>query len=94
MSTRPARTIVSLVMTLLVAFAIASAARLVIEFFGQLASTGWGEAVVTATNFLMIPFGFSAITTPYGGVFDVNAAAMIVLFLGAEWVVGLVASRV
>ena len=75
MSGSPARTILTIVMDVLIACAVAVTLRLGVEFFGQLAAQSWGKAVVAFTNPLVIPFGVHAIKTPYGGVFDVNAAA-------------------
>jgi uncharacterized protein YggT (Ycf19 family) len=80
-------------MDILVAIAIALTVRLVIEFFGQLAAQSWGEAIIALTNPLVLPLGIESIKTPYGGVFDVNAAISIVLYLVAEWVLSVVRSR-
>jgi len=92
-SSKPARTIVTLLMNVLIAIAIVLTARLVVEFFGQLAAQQWGKALVALSNPLLIPFGVDGIKTPYGGVFDVNAAIMIVLVLGAEWLLSGIRSR-
>lgn len=80
-------------MDILVVLAIALTVRLVVVFFGQLAAQGWGHAVVAITDRMVIPFGVSAIKTPYGGVFDVQAALTIVVLLGAEWVLSGVRAR-
>ena len=93
MSPKPARTIVTIIMNVLIACAIAITARLVVEFFGQLAAQGWGKALVALTNPILIPFGVDAIKTPYGGVFDVDAAIMVAVFLGAEWILSGIRSR-
>jgi uncharacterized protein YggT (Ycf19 family) len=92
-SRKPAQTIVSIIMNVLILLAIAITARLVVEFFGQLAAQDWGKALVALTNPLVIPFGLDAIKTPYGGVFDVNAGIMVAVFLGAEWILSGVRSR-
>ncbi len=93
MSSRSGRTLLTVVMNLLVIVAIALTVRLVVEFFGALASTDWGKVVVSITNLIVIPFGIEPIKTPYGGVFDANAALTILLALIVEWVLGLVRGR-
>lgn len=93
MSSKPARTVITLIMNVLIAIAIALTARLVVEFFGQLAAQQWGKAIVALTDPLIIPFGIDGIKTPYGGVFDVNAALMIGLVLAAEWLLSGMRSR-
>ena len=93
MSSKPARTIISIFLNLLIVVAIVLTARLVVEFFGQLAAQQWGKALVALSQPLLIPFGLEGIKTPYGGVFDVNAAMMIVLVLAAEWLLSGIRSR-
>ncbi len=90
---KPGRTLLTIIMDILVVVAVAETVRLVIMFFGQLASTGWGKAIVALTNPVTIQFGVDAIKTPYGGVFDVNAALTVVALLLAEWLLSVVRSR-
>jgi hypothetical protein len=73
-------------MDLFVVVAIALTARLCIVFFGQLAAQGWGKTVIALTSPLVIPFGVSAIKTPYGGAFEVITALTIAVVLLVEWV--------
>jgi hypothetical protein len=73
-------------MDLFVVVAIALTARLCIVFFGQLAAQGWGKTIIALTSPLVIPFGVSAIKTPYGGGFEVATALTIVVVLLVEWV--------
>ncbi len=80
-------------MDVLIVCAIVVTLRLVIRFFGALATAGWGKAIVALTNPLVIHFGLHAIKTPYGGVFDVSAALMIGGYLIVEWVISGVRSR-
>jgi uncharacterized protein YggT (Ycf19 family) len=80
-------------MNILIVVSIALTVRLVVMFFGQLAAQGWGETVVALTSPVVIPFGVAAIKTPYGGVFDVNAALTIVALLAIEWILSGVRSR-
>jgi uncharacterized protein YggT (Ycf19 family) len=92
-SGRPVRTVLTVVMDILVVVAIAETVRLIVLFFGALASQGWGEAIVALTDPITIPFGVEAIKTPYGGVFDVDTALTVVVLLLIEWVLSVVRSR-
>jgi hypothetical protein len=83
---RPLRTLITIVMDLFVIVAIALTVRLCIVFFGQLAAQGWGKTVIALTSPLVIPFGVSAIKTPYGGSFEVITALTIAVVLLVEWV--------
>ena len=85
MESRTVRTVLTIAVNVLIVWAILLAARLVALFTAQFAASGLGSAVVSFTNYLVIPFGFAAIRTPYGGVFSVNAAITIVILLVAEW---------
>jgi len=90
---KPVRTILTVVMDLLVVVAIAETLRIVVMFFGQLASQGWGKVVIALTDPITIDFGAKAITTPYGGKFDVDAAITVVIVLVIEFVLSVVRSR-
>jgi uncharacterized protein YggT (Ycf19 family) len=89
----PARTIITIVMDILIACAVVLTLRLGVRFFGQLAAQSWGKAIVAFTSPLLIPLGVHAIKTPYGGVFDVNAAIMICLLLLVEWILSGIRGR-
>lgn len=93
MSSKPARTIVAVIMNVLIVVAILLTARILVEFFGQLAAQDWAQTIIALTNPLVIPFGVDGITTPYGGFLDVNAALTVVLVLAAEWLLSGVRSR-
>jgi hypothetical protein len=80
-------------MDILVVVAIAETLRLVVLFFGTLESAKWGEVVVALTNPLTLPLGFEDIKTPYGGVFEIDAAVTIVIVLVVEWVLSVIRSR-
>jgi hypothetical protein len=80
-------------MDILVVVAIAETLRLVVLFFGTLESSNWGEVVVALTNPLTLPLGFEDIKTPYGGVFEIDAAITIVIVLVVEWVLSVIRSR-
>jgi hypothetical protein len=93
-SARPIRTIITVIMDVLVVLAVALTARLIVEFFGVLASSQVGTIVIDLTNWL-VPVEFvSAIKTPYGGVFDISTAIMIVILLFAEWILSVIRARV
>jgi len=94
MSSRPAKTLITVVMDILVVIAAVLTATLVIVFFGQLASQPWAHSLVALTKPLIIPFGIAPIKTPYGGIFSVNIALTVVVLLAVEWVLSEVRSRV
>ena len=94
MSNRPGKVIVTIIMDLLIVCAVAVTVRIGVRFSGQFAAQHWGKVFVAYTSMLVIPFGFHAIKTPYGGVFDVSAALMVVVYLLIEWVLAGVKSRV
>ena len=93
MSSKPVRTLITIVMDLLVVVAIILTVRLCVVFFGQLAAQGWGQTVIALSSPLILPFGVAAIKTPYGGVFEVTTALTIVVVLLVEWVLSGVRAR-
>ena len=93
MSSKPLRTLLTVVMNLLIIVAIALTARLIVMFFGVIAAQEWAKTIVSVTSLLVIPFGIEPIKTPYGGVFDANAALTILVVLIAEWVLSLARGR-
>lgn len=88
MAARPVRTLLTFVMDLLVIVAVVVVLRVVVEFFGALASQAWGKSLLSATRVLVVPFGIERITTPYGGFFNVSASLTVLLLLGVEWALG------
>ena len=93
MSSRPMRSLISVVMNVLVVVAVLLTIRIVVVFFGALASQAWAGPIITITDYLTIPFGVEAFKTPYGGVFDADAAITIGVLLLAEWVLSLMRHR-
>ena len=83
-----ARILTTLVMDVLVVVAFVVLASVVIEFFGQLGGIPLARLVGDVSRHLVMPIGLESWRTPYGGSFDVDAAATVVLVLVAEWVVG------
>jgi len=94
MGGRVVRGVLSICVNILLVVAVFLAIRIVVVFFGQLASQGWSQAVVSVTNYAVIPAGFGNIKTPYGGSFDVNAAISVVAVLFVEMVLSAVRDRV
>lgn len=92
-NSKPVRSVLTILMDILIVVAIAETLRLVVRFFGQLAAQGWGEVVIAFTNPVTLQLGAEAIKTPYGGVFDVNAAVTVVILLVAEWALSVARSR-
>lgn len=93
MSTRPARTFLTLLMDLLIVVAVLVTGGIVVAFFGSLSAQAWGGAVLKLADVVTIPFGFESIKTPYGGYFDVDSAVMVVLLLIGEWMVSVARQR-
>ncbi len=93
MSSKPVRTLITVIMDLLVVVAILLTVRLCVVFFGQLAAQGWGQTVIVLSNPLILPFGVAAIKTPYSGTFEVTTALTIVAVLLVEWVLSGVRAR-
>ena len=93
MSSKPMRSLISVVMNVLVVVAVLLTIRIVVVFFGALASQAWAAPIITITGYLTIPFGVEAFKTPYGGVFDADAAITIGVLLLAEWILSLMRHR-
>lgn len=68
-------------------------ARIVIEFFGALAMTAAGRVIVDLTGVLVLPVGIAGARTPYGGIFDVEAAVTVAVLLLLEWALSVARSR-
>lgn len=94
MGSRAIRTTLAIIVNVLIVIAVLLAARLVVLFTAPFTHSGIGGAIIKATGFLVIPFGFPVITTPYGGVFSVNVALTIVVVLLADWVLSGLRDRV
>ncbi|MBI5232258.1 MAG: hypothetical protein HY876_08855 [Coriobacteriales bacterium] len=90
---RTGRIVVLIIMDLIIVVAVLLTARVLVEFFGTLASQSWAEALVRLTD-PIAGFGIGAdVKTPYGGVFDLAATTVILALLLIEWVLSLVKSR-
>lgn len=87
------RTALNVVANLVLLLAIALIARVVIEFFGVLAATDLGRLFVGLTEYVTPPLGVTSPRTPYGGVFDSDAAITAVALLLVEWVLTVVRWR-
>lgn len=90
MSSRPVRTLITVVMDILVVVAIALTIHLVLTFFGTLSQQEWAGAYLNASKYLVLPLGIDPIKTPYAGAFDVNATVTILVLLLAEWILSVV----
>lgn len=89
----PMRSVLTVVMDILIVIAVVETFRIIVMFFGQLASQSWGETVVALTNPITGPFGVEAVKTPYGGVFDIEASITVGVMLVVEWMLSVVKSR-
>lgn len=88
-SSRPLRTVITVIMDVLVVFAVFLCAGLIVEFFGATAATDWGSAILKVTDLAQLPLGVAPIANNYGGTFDVNAAGTVVTVLVAEWLLSI-----
>ncbi|MDI6844059.1 MAG: hypothetical protein QMC94_06680 [Anaerosomatales bacterium] len=93
MSKRLVRLSLTICMDLLVLAAVVATGGLVIRFFGALASSSIGELLRPITDAVRLPLGLGGIKTPYGGVFDLDAAATVAAALFVEWVLAGVRRR-
>lgn len=93
MESRGVRTLITIVMDALILVALLLAARLVIVFFGQLASQQWAKAVVQLAGYVTLPLGLESYHNQYHGAFDVNACVSMLIVLLAEWLLSAVRNR-
>ena len=93
MGGRVVRGVLAVLVNVLLVVAAFLAIRVVVVFFGQLASQGWAQAVTSATNYVVIPAGVSGVKTPYAGYFDVNAAISAAVVLVVETLLSAVRDR-
>ena len=77
---------IRVVMDVLLVLAVLMFFRLVIGFFGVLAASPTGAWYLTITRGLVPSVaGGWVVRSPYGGVFSVDAAIVIVVLLAIEW---------
>lgn len=89
----PARTVITIAMDVLVALSIALVFRVIVQFFGQLGNSDWGQVVLAFTKPITIPFGIDYVKTGYGGVLDMDAVLSIIVYMLAEWALSIVRPR-
>ena len=90
---RQTRILITALMNVLIIVAVVLVARIVVDFFGVLAASRAGAALLDSTAFMVPDLGIAAIRTPYGGVLDAEAAIMVVVLLVIEWVLAMLRSR-
>ena len=93
MSHKTLRTFITVVMDVLFVVAVLLTVRVAVRYFGALSSEGWGEAVVVASDRLVLSTGIEDVRSSYSGVFDVNATISIFVILAIEWVLSVVRER-
>ncbi len=93
MASKPVRVVLTIAMDLLVVIAVCATIGIVVRFFGTLANTSAGSAYLRFAAIVRVPAGFSAIQTPYGGVFDVDATITVALALLVEWALSVARKR-
>ncbi len=90
---RRAGLLVTAVMNVVFFVAVIVALRVIVDFFGVLASSSAGRTLLDLTAVLVPDLGIDPVRTPYGGVFDIEAALVVVGLLVLEWVLAQVRSR-
>jgi hypothetical protein len=93
MASKSLRSVLLVFMDGLFILAVIDVARLVVRFFGELGGSEVGVQLVRLTEWLVIPFGMDVVRSPYGGVFDWNAALTVGILIVIEVVLGLVRRR-
>lgn len=93
MAAKPTRTLLLILMDLLIVLAVLMTAALAIGFFGALSGQAWGQAVLKIADLVKIPVGITSIKTPYGGVFSVDFAISVAIYLIGEWIIGSLRNR-
>lgn len=81
MTGRFERALLTVMLDLAVLGAILLTARLVVEFFGAMAAGPVGTLVVRLSDHLILPLGLAGRKTPYGGIFNMDATATVLLLL-------------
>jgi len=84
------RLLLTVVMDVLLVIAALLLARIVIGFFGHLSSATWAVQYMDLTQGLVPSFGLGHMASPYRGVFDFNAGAMLGAVLLGEWALAFV----
>jgi hypothetical protein len=62
------------------------AARVIVGAFGNVQFAGWAPQVMRSTAILVPKLGLGNIVTPYRGMLDLNAGAMLAAVVVCEWV--------
>ncbi len=80
-------------MNALVVAAVLLTGHVVVGYFGALANSNAGEGYLRASGLLVLPLGLPNIRSQYSGVFDADAAMMVIICLSLEWVLSVWRSR-
>jgi hypothetical protein len=62
------------------------AVRVIVGSLGNFAMAGWATQVMRSTAILVPRLGLGSIVTPYRGMIDLNAGAMLAAVIVCEWV--------
>lgn len=91
---KPARSLVRMallvIMNVLLAVGLILVARLAMAFFRPLRAAPIFPPLAALSDPLVLPVKIAAIKTPFGGLFEVTAAATILIILVLEYVLGVV----
>lgn len=92
-ASRTVRTVILIVMDVLVLVAVLITARVIVQFFGSVASQAWAKSLVSVTDPIVHLSITQPVKTPYGGIFDLPAVIAVIAILAAEWILGAVRER-
>jgi hypothetical protein len=93
-SRKRTRAVLTFLMNALFAVALVLVARILVRYFGVLASLWVSEVFVAFSDVFVIPVGLPDVHTLWGGVFDLDAAFTVGVVLVAEWGLGVWRSRI
>jgi len=93
MRANPFVTVLALVVNFFVLLAAAMVVVTTVRFFGALSAHPIGQTVVELGSIITIPLGINLVKTPFGGVFDANAALTAGIFMLVEWLVSALRNR-
>jgi len=92
-ASRPVPRALTIIMDVLVVVAVCLTIGVVVRFFGTLANTPVGESYLSFASIITLKLGISSVSTPYGGLFDVNAVVTVAIVLVAEWALSVARRR-
>jgi len=93
MRANPFANLLGLIVNVFVVLAVAMVVVTAVRFFGAISAHPVGQIIVDLGSMITIPLGINLIKTPFGGVFDANAALTAGIFLLVEWLASALRNR-